>query len=143
MKTSFYRSFKLLFAVLAICSLAIACRRAEPLAPPDDNPALTIEEDLKNQGYEQEFLWTLLDAKKAPFELNGLQVEISGPDSQWGTATPGFLLSFSTDQGRTWQDSLLVFKKPPIYVNRYAFYYQDNKVINNKDMGTIAVYKKP
>lgn len=143
MRTSFFHSFKLLFAVLAICWLAIACRQADPLTPPDDNPALTVEEELKNKGYEQEFLWTLLEAKKTPFELTGLQVEISGPDSQWGTATPSFLLSFSTDQGLNWQDSLLVFKKRPIYAGHYAFYYQDNKVINNKDMGTIAVYKKP
>ncbi|MFH0951362.1 MAG: hypothetical protein V1765_02700 [bacterium] len=128
----------ILFGVLTACY-----QKDGPVDPPEDKPVLTIEEDLLAKGYVQTSRWTLSEANRALFELTDLQIEVSGPNSQWGTTTPSFLLSFSTDEGNSWQDTVLVYKKPPVLLGSYAFYYKENKIINNKDMGTIAVYEKP
>ena len=143
MKTHFKTSLNLYLILILLGALTACYQKNSPVDPPEDKPVLTIEEDLLAKGYEQTFRWTLFDANRALFELTNLQVEVSGPNSQWGTITPSFPLSFSTDEGDNWQDTLLVLQKPPVCIKNYAFYYQENQIFNNQDKGTVVVYEKP
>lgn len=142
MKTSFFPSIKLtlaIFLILASTMFLASCREN----PVNNQPTLTVEEELLSQGYIESLLWTLSSPNKTLLELEALQVKISGPNSQWQTTTPKFSFSYSKDEGVTWQDTILVFKAHPLYVGSYAFYYQDNEVIDGEDVGSIIVYKKP
>ncbi|MEI6378744.1 MAG: hypothetical protein WCO55_03725 [Candidatus Falkowbacteria bacterium] len=149
MKISVFLSSKLFLIaclIMGTIGLFTFCNtKTEPftVAPVDNKPVLTAEEDLAAKGYQYSSLMTLSKADKALVELAGLQVEISGPDSQWGTKPPTFLLATSTNDGVDWQTNTLEHKQMPLYLGSYAFYYGDNKIINSKDVGTIIVYCKP
>ena len=133
----------ILYWILVLLGLAVACYQDNKLINPPKDEQILTEEDLLAKGYTHIFLWTLSDATRAPFELTNVLVEMSGPNSQWGTATPSFKLSYSVDEGTNWQDTILVLQKPPICIKHYAFYYKENQILNNKDKGTVVVYRKP